>query len=92
MKAALERAAVETKTNECLKKNIYARLIQITFQVRELWKQQDQKKNCLGRWIKLILSITFPQAQPQGLGWPAKEEPSPTEGQAEQPHGPTKLL
>ena len=29
---------------------------------------------------------------PQDLGWPAEEERSPSKGQAEQPHGSTKLL
>lgn len=33
-----------------------------------------------------------PSDGPPDLGWPAEEEPSPSEGQAKQPHGPTKLL
>lgn len=64
MKAALERTAVETKTNECFKKNICARLTQIKLPglcVTESKKIKGPNVKLSWRWIELILSTALPQ-------------------------------
>lgn len=50
---------------------------------RELSREMDRAHT---------LHYPSPSDGPEVLGWPAEEEPSPSKGQAEQPHGSTKLF
>lgn len=57
-------------------------------------KQENNRTRELSQEMDGAHTLHYPSPSdgPDDLGWPAEEEPSPSEGQAEQPHGSTKLL